>query len=92
VPNVNNTTKPVDNVEPYSAALSAILRMRKTELKVTFADLERESGLDLRNIKRLLSGDSEVKFGYFVKLCSALKLDPGETIDAVEARVAKISA
>lgn len=76
-------------MDPYDAALSMVLNLRKTEVGATFPQLARDTGLDMRTIKRLLGGDNTVKFGYFIRLCAALGLEPSEVVDAVEERVSK---
>lgn len=84
-----NTSEPLD---PENDALAAVLRARKGELRVTFEHLASETGINLRTIKRLLAGERPVMFGYFIKLCVALDLDPAEVIESVETRVSKTLA
>ena len=87
---MNTTEKGAEPLDPYDAALSVILNLRKTEIRATFPQLARDTGMDMRTIKRLLAGDNTVKFGFYIRLCAALGLDPSDTVDAVEARVAKM--
>ena len=91
MPNVDTENKTPDLLDPYNDALAALLRGRKAELNLTYQELADATGVNLRTIKRLFDGQRSIMFGNFIKFCAALGLDPGETVDAVEARVAKIS-
>ena len=92
MPNVDTENNTPAAMDPYNDALAALLRGRKAELGLTYQDIEDATGVNLRTIKRLFDGQRSIMFGIFIKFCAALNLDPGETVDEVEARVAKTSA
>lgn len=89
---VDTENKASEPLDPVNDALAAELRGRKGDLRVTFEYLAAETGINLRTIKRLLAGERPIMFGYFIKLCEALDLDPAEVIESVEARASKTLA
>lgn len=78
--------------DPYNAAIAAILRAQKAELRATFPSLETTTGIKLRKLKALLNDEVSIRMGDFILLTTALKLDAAATIQSAADRVEKTSA
>ena len=80
--------------DPYDTAIAAVLRARKAELKprVTFKSLEASTGIKVRRLKYLINGEHPIHMGDFVRLTTALDLDPAAVIQAATDRVENTAA
>ena len=78
--------------EPYNAAIAAILRAQKAELRATFPDLETATGIKLRKLKALLNDEVSLRMGDFILLTTALQLEPAATIQAAADRSEKTAS
>lgn len=85
-------TKETETKDAYNAALAMVLKLRKTELRLTFEELEDATGIKVQTVKRLLSDQRSIHLGDLIKLAAALKLDPGEAVQSAASRVEKTSA
>lgn len=80
-----------DTRTAYDQAISAILRARKAELKMTRAQLAEASGISAETFRYYLDGTRPVPVGNFFSLVMALKLEPGYVVEEARARVASIT-
>ena len=76
----------------YNSALAMVLKLRKTELGLTFEDLEASTGIKVQTLKRLVSDQRSIHMGDFIKLTTALNLDPADAIQSAADRVENTSA
>ena len=69
-----------------------VLKLRKTELGLTFEELEALTGIRAQTLKRLVSDQRAIHMGDFIKLTTALGLDPGKAVQSAAERVENTSA
>ena len=80
-------TAHADEKDRYNAAIAATLRAEKAELRATFPSLEAATGIKLRKLKALLNDEVSIRMGDFIRLTTALDLDPAVVITEAAARV-----
>ena len=81
-----------DAKDPYNAAIAAILKAQKAALRATFPELETATGIKLRKLKALLNDEVSLRMGDFIRLTTALQLEPAATIQAAADRAEKTAA
>ena len=64
-----------------------VIKLRKTEIGMTFDELSAASGINLQTVKRLVNGHRRISMGNFVELSKALGVDPADVMRAIIARV-----
>lgn len=60
----------------FNAALAEELRAQRGRLGMTFAEIEKLSGVPSSTAARYLSGGREIPVPAFIALCAALNLSP----------------
>jgi transcriptional regulator with XRE-family HTH domain len=74
-------TKRPEGTDKRNTEVVRILRHRKDDLSMTFEELSRKSGVNLRTLNRLLSGERPVRASQLVDIAEALNLAPGKVLD-----------
>lgn len=87
-----NKSAPTDFPDAYNAAVAKILDARKHELRKTFDQLEVDSGVNSRTLKRLLSGERPIRMGQFIAIVAALDLSPSYVVVEAEKAVSTPAA
>ena len=77
----------VEAIDVYDEAASMVIKLRKTEIGMTFDELSAASGINLQTVKRLVNGHRRISMGNFVELSKALGVDPADVMRAIIARV-----
>lgn len=78
--------------DPYNTAIAELFRGRKAELQFTFVALEAASGIKLRQLKVLLHDEAAIRMGDFIRLTTALDLDPADVIQRAADRAENTAA
>ena len=80
--NTNNISDVMDKGNTY--AVSALLRERRKELKLTQSEVAEQSDLQLRAYNRFEHGERDIlksRTDIFLKVCVALKLNPYDVLN-----------
>jgi transcriptional regulator with XRE-family HTH domain len=77
-----------DPNDAFNTATAEIIDARKHELRMTYEELEAKSGVNMRTLKRLVTGERPFRMGQFFAVASALGLDPAEVMAGIESKVA----
>ena len=78
-----------DSTDLYTTVIATVLRARKAEIQppVTFDALEASTGIKVRRLKYLINGERPIHMGDFIRLTTALNLDPAAVIQTAATRV-----
>ena len=77
--------------DEHNSAIAVLFRCRKAEIgaRMTFQVLADLTGLNLRQLKRLLNDERAMHMSEYVLIVSALGLDPGDALTDALARAKK---
>lgn len=85
-------TKSTEWKDAYNTAVAEVLRARKSEIRMTFDELEAETGINIVTAKRLINGKRAINMSSFILLARALRFDqPSDVIIQADARMSKTS-
>ena len=78
-----------DSTDLYTTVIATVLRARKAEIQppVTFDALEASTGIKVRRLKYLINGERPIHMGDFIRLTTALELDPAVIVTEAATRV-----
>lgn len=78
-----------EDKDAYNAAIAMVLKLRRSELSMTLAEVAAASDITAQSVQRFLAGERAIHLGNFIALAHALQIDPAAVMEQAYERIEK---